>query len=398
MQTQKFIAANMKDGLQQVREALGDDAIILRSERVKPAGVLSFAKQNMIEITAAPNGYAAEDLVNGPEFAKSLDQATAKTSNSIISQPVGGEIDRLRGEVTRLTSQMDEIGKYFKYNNLPVMPRNLTAVWEGMSNSGMNTEWATDLAQEALIALTQDELNSADQVEQFLLNQVAVCVRPAPLMKARRKSAVKIMLVGLPGSGKTTLLQKMASDPTAYAKRRIGLISFDTHRVAAIDQLRAYSRICGAQLEIVYRADQVAEAMHRLSSAEIILIDTAGISPHDITRIHELRQIIDAVDPDETHHVMNSMLRVEELTFACMALRELGITHLSFTRLDEAQRLGFLLNVARLAEKPLGWLTNGQAFVGNLERFTPAHLKSWTRANHLNSPTDDKAHVLMRMD
>jgi len=398
MQPQKFIAATMKDGLRQVREALGDDAMILRSERVKPTGVLSFARQNMIEITAAPHGYVADDDVNGPEFAKTLEDAGRPPVARPSSPVAATEMDRLRDEVSRLTGQLDEIGKYFKYNRLPVMPGLLTKMWETMSNSGMNRDWATDIAQEALISLGQDDLNSAQRIEQFVIEHVAAQVRPAPPMTARRRTATKIMLVGMPGAGKTTLLQKLASDPAACGKRRIGLLSLDTHRVAAIDQLKAFSRISGAPLEVVYRADQVHDALLRMTSSEFILIDTPGISHRDTPRLRELRELMDAIDPDEVHHVLNAMLRDDEMDYVIGAYRDLGITHLSFTRMDEVHRFGYLLNVAKNAGKPIGWLTKGQAFVGHLERFTPAHLKQWTQTQADVDSGTETSHILMRMD
>jgi flagellar biosynthesis protein FlhF len=396
MQPQKFIAPNMKDALRQVREALGDDAVILRSERVKPAGVMSFVKQDMVEITAAPNGFSPELNTTGPGFAESMDTATRHMPQLPSSGASGEDLDRLRREISRLNSEIGEIGKYFKYNNLPIMPRELTMAWEELGKTGMDRQWATDITQDALVSLGPTELVSADHIEQFVLDQIAATVRPAPVVKVRRKTPYKVMLVGLPGAGKTTLLQKLVSDPAAFAKRRIGLISLDTHRVAAIEQLRAFSRLSGVPLEIVYRPDQMQQAVQRLGSPEIILVDSAGTSPRDQTRLHELRAMIESLDPDEIHHVINSMIRNEEMQSACAAYREVGVSHLSFTRLDESQRMGYLLNVARFAEKPVGWLTHGQGFTGCLERFSAAHLRQWTRHNE---PAEIEAtHLMMRVE
>lgn len=397
MQPQKFIAASMKEALRQVRETMGDDAIILKSEKVKPAGVMGFVRQDMIEITAAPNGFDVAEVITGPEFAQSLDTADRRALQPIPMTAASDELERLRGEISRLNGELSEIGKYFKYNNLPSMPAELTNAWEALGRTGMDSHWATDIAQEALVQLGPQELISAERIEQFVLDRISDTVRSAPILKARRKSAYKICLVGLPGAGKTTLLQKLSSDPLAYGKRKVGLLTLDTYRVAAVEQLKAFARISGSPLEVIYRPDQIETALHRLAACEVILIDSAGVSPRDTERMSKLAALMDALDPDEIHHVINSMLRDDEMQSACAAYRDLGPTHLSFTRLDETHRMGYLLNIAKFARKPLGWLTKGQAFVNCLEKYNSNMLRDWVHNAEAPLATDFTAHKLMRL-
>jgi flagellar biosynthesis protein FlhF len=378
MKTQKFVAPTMKDALTQVKEELGEDALIVRSERVKVGGPLNFMKQEMIEITAARPEEVQANAEGGPDFAETLDRSLSRPATPDMPQRREVNLSPLEDEVKRLREDLGDIVKYFRYNNLPNLPSELARIWESLGQSGVNTQWATDLTQEALINLGPEELISAQAVEDYLVDRLARVVRPAPAMAFKRRTAYKIAVVGAPGAGKTTLLQKLASDPSAYARRKVGLITLDTHRMAAMEQLRAFARIAGTPLEVVFQAEQCGTALSRLSSCEVILMDTAGHPPYESERMDALRGFMDRLDPDEIHLVLNATVRDEDLIYTARRFRDAGMTHLSFTRVDESLRHGCLLNVVRAVERPVAWLSKGQGFIGHLERFTPDHLRRWT--------------------
>ena len=378
MNVQKFTAPTMKQALAKVKEELGEDALIIKSEKVKADGVMGFGQRELIEISAALPEEMKAELQNGPEFAETLEQTLSKPALPERPERVPMDLTLLNDEVHKLRQDLMDIGKFIKYNNLPNMPRELVRVWESMGEAGVDREWATDLTQDALVRLGADELISAEAVENYLISKLSSVVRPALELQGRRTMPYKVMLVGAPGAGKTTLIQKLASDPVGYAKRKVGLVSLDTHRVAAIEQIRTFARIAGTPLEVVFQPEQCAAALTRLSSCDVILIDTPGCSAGDAERRELLRQFAEALDPDEIHLIQNSAVRDEDLIYACRMFRELRITHLGFTRLDESLRHGYLLNVVREAGKPVGWISSGQGFIGCLERFTPEHLRRWT--------------------
>jgi flagellar biosynthesis protein FlhF len=394
MKSQKFTAPTMKEALAKVKAELGEDALIIRSEKVKADGLLGFGRQDLIEVTAARPEEVKADLQGGPEFAETLEKTLSKPPVQELPAREIMDSGPLSDEVKRLREDLADIGKYIKYNNLPNMPRELTRVWETMSEAGVNREWATDLAEDALIRLGADELISADAVENYLVSKLATVVKPAPMQPLRRTNPYKIMFVGAPGAGKTTLIQKLASDPLGYAKRKIGLISLDTHRMAAIEQIKTFARIAGVTLEVVFQPDQAATALSRLAGCEVILIDTPGCSVNDPERRESLRQFVGALDPDEIHLIQNSAVRDEDLIYACRSFRDIGITHLGFTRLDESLRHGYLLNVIKAAERPVGWISKGQGFMGCLERFTAEHLRRWAVLSEVPAESDADLSVL----
>jgi flagellar biosynthesis protein FlhF len=377
MNAQKFVAPTMKEALARIKEELGDDALILKSEKVKIGGALGFKQKEMIEVTAATADEVKQDLQGGPDFAETLDDNLSKPAKPRVKEPSDEDLQRLRDELRQVREEMSGIGKFLRYKNLPNLPHELARLWETIGDSGVSREWATHLAEEALLRLGPEELISGPAVENYLLSRILSVVKPAPAMNVRRASPYVVMFVGSPGAGKTTLLQKLASDPLAYAKRKVGLITLDTHRMAAVEQLRAFARIAGTPLEPVYNFGQAGAALHQLSTCEVILIDTMGCTAADDERLTVLRSFVDVLNPDEIHLVQNCAVRDEDLVYAGRKFREVGISHLSFTRLDEALRHGYLVNVIKMIEKPVGWISHGQNFIGSVERFTPEHLRRW---------------------
>lgn len=394
MQTEKFKAPSMKEALAKVKEKFGDDAIILKSEKIRPGGSLNFLKNELIEVTAAPAGEVQQELQNGPDFAETLDGTLSKGQLPSSPAVMDFKISELTRELQRLRDDLGNIGNYIRHNNLPNMPPELTNLWEALNNAGIHPEWTTDLTQEALVNLRAEELISSQTVEDFLLDRIVSIVPPAVNTPVGRSKPYKIILVGPPGSGKTTLLQKLAVDPKAYGERRIGLVSLDTHRLAAIEQIKAFARIAGAPLEVVYRPEHVAEALGRLADREIILVDTPGCSHWDSDKRELLGGFLERIDPDEVHLVLNSSVRDEELITTCHRSQDLSVTHLDFTRIDETLRNACLLNVARSAGKPVAWLSRGQEFIGCLDRLRPDLIRHWI----LQRDTGSEKEQIIRQD
>ncbi|MBU0509503.1 50S ribosome-binding GTPase [bacterium] len=394
MNTQKFVAPTMKEAIARIKEELGEDALIIRSERVKVGGSLNRFRSEMIEVTAASAEEMKGEAQAGPEFAQTLERSLSRSSMPEPSPIADPRLGQISDEVRQLREDLSDLGRLLKYSQIEKMPRELVRLWKKMGESGVNGEWATDLAQEALLRLRPDELVSAVAVESHLIQKISGVVRQSSQPPPKLNRSYKIVAVGSPGAGKTTLVQKLASDPAAYGKRKVGLISLDTHRMAAIEQLKAFARIAGVPLEIVFQPAQLSDAAKRLSGSEVILVDTPGCTAADHGKLDLLDGFLRQLDCDEVHLVLNSSMRDEEMNYAGHRFRDVGITHLSFTHIDETLRQGYLLNVARVAERPIAWISRGQGFVGCIERFTPEHLRRWMTLDQAESKAESARETL----
>ena len=377
MTTRTFTGRSFAEAISKVKKELGEDAVILKSEKKTSANSFGLGGRAIFEVTFADSHELKVDLENGTEFANELSVQLKDETPGRVPPSQNYEMALLRSEVTALRDQLSDIVKHFRYNNLPSMPESLSRSLTQMTEAGIEKELATDLTAEALVQLGPDALMSAEEISTFVIAKMSRIAPPAVNRVAPRNGKpFKVALVGAPGAGKTSTLQKLATDPEGYGKLKIGLISLDTHRMAAIEQLRTFARVSSLPIEIAYTPKDMPAAMNKMAGVQIILIDTPGCSPGEDQRIQDLSALIEALEPDETHLLLNATTRVQEQAAVARRFQQIGITHLSLTRLDESQQPGALVTISQIAKKPIAWLTTGQKFVGQIERYRPDWLRS----------------------
>ncbi|MCC6475817.1 hypothetical protein IT157_02070 [bacterium] len=378
MTTRVYSATTFNEALAKIKDDLGENAVILKSEKKSTSGGLGLKSRQFVEVTAALASEVKEEVESGTEFAKTLDMSTQEASKGGRGASQTYELAMLRAEVASLRDQMGQILKFFKYNNLPNLPDTLSSALDHMTSAGMERETATELATEAMVQLGPKELESPESVSQYVVRQLGR-IAPSAANPVLRKGAGPqvIALVGSPGAGKTSTLQKLATNPLGYGKRKIGLVTLDTHRLAAIEQLRTFARVSGLPLEVAYQTKDVHSALANLAGCEVILVDTPGCAPGEDSRFETLSEQLQAVNPSETHLVANAAVRAEELQAVYRRFQGVGITHLSFTRLDEAQMRGGIVTLSQKSQKPIAWVCDGQSFTKNLTRYRPELLGKW---------------------
>lgn len=226
--------------------------------------------------------------------------------------------------------------------------------------------------------LTADELSDESVVRQTLLRHMAAMTpaveRVTPAARQPDGRPLTLALVGPTGVGKTTTLAKLAAAYKLRQGRRVGLITADTYRIAAVDQLRTYAEIIGLPLKVVLTPAEILAACQSLADCDAILIDSAGRSQHDATRLDELRRFVDAVAPHETHLVLSATASGPVLTRTAERFAPLAPSRVIFTKLDEAVTLGPLLGAARRIGLKLSYFTTGQEVPDHIEVAHPDRL------------------------
>jgi flagellar biosynthesis protein FlhF len=147
----------------------------------------------------------------------------------------------------------------------------------------------------------------------------------------------------------------------------VGLITIDTYRIAAIDQLKKYADILGSPLRVVSSPEDMRNAVASMSDCEFILIDTAGRSPNDTMKLSELKTFLAAASPDEVHLVTSTTSNQATIELALTKFGELNVSKLIFTKLDEAAKVGAVLNILSKVNKPLSYITTGQDVPDDIE-------------------------------
>jgi flagellar biosynthesis protein FlhF len=165
----------------------------------------------------------------------------------------------------------------------------------------------------------------------------------------------------------TTTIAKLAANLILKEKHSVGLITIDTYRIAAIDQLKRYADIIGAPLRVVANPDEIAGAVAAMRDREFVLIDTAGRSPSDTLKLSELRNFIQVAGADEVHAVLSATSSQPCIEHALDRFGQVRIDRIIFTKLDETEHVGVLLNVLHKVNKPLSYVTTGQDVPDDIE-------------------------------
>ncbi len=176
-----------------------------------------------------------------------------------------------------------------------------------------------------------------------------------------------IALVGPTGVGKTTTIAKLAAAYKLRQGKKVGLITSDTYRIAAVDQLRTYANIIGLPLKVALTPREMAGACGSLADCDVILVDTAGRSQHDKGRLEELAAFIDAATPDETHLVLSATVAEPVLAKAAERFAVLQPTRVIFSKLDEAVHFGVIVNTCRKVGMRVSYVTTGQEVPDEIE-------------------------------
>ncbi len=295
-----------------------------------------------------------------PQRAPSPDPAASQPQNTAIE----AELAALRRMVTQVL-QSSRSGAAGFHNDA------LTDVYAKLIENELAADLADEIATEVRQELSRDELASPDIVRQSVLRHLASYIpvsrslTPAGTQQDGRP--LTIALIGPTGVGKTTTIAKLAATYKLRRGKKVGMVTCDTYRIAAVDQLRTYANIIGLPLKVALTPADMRQACEQLSDCDVILIDTAGRSQRDVGKIDELRTLIDAASPHETHLVLSSTHSERVLAEAAAKFVDIKPDHVIFTKLDEAVSVGLVVNTLRRLKARLSFVTTGQEVPDQIE-------------------------------
>jgi flagellar biosynthesis protein FlhF len=202
--------------------------------------------------------------------------------------------------------------------------------------------------------------------EQSIREVMTGRIRTAASPELGRGQQRIIALIGPTGVGKTTTIAKLAAQFALIQKKRVGLITMDTYRIAAVEQLKSYSQIIGIPIEVVHNQVDVSAALKRLGDCELVLIDTAGRSQKNVMQVGELKTLVSAARC-ETHLVLAASTRERDLLDQVKRFSDAAVDRIIFTKLDETSTYGTLFNVAAQTGLEISYLATGQKVPEDIE-------------------------------
>ncbi len=356
MRIKTFEAPTLQDALSRARMELGEEAVVLNTRHVKSNSLLGLRAGAKVEVTAAVDEQVPGDRfqVSGDGYRVTEPQAPTTNTQRLtpnaqhpapdtqppVSSPQAVEILELRSELTRLSAMV-----------------------QGLIRSGMSVAPCAPLISQLGIDedLCRGELadlagiTNADALAAALAAKLAPFAMPLELDRPRT-----IALVGPTGAGKTTTLAKLAARFALEQGKKVALVTADTFRIGAVEQLRTYARIMGLPLEIALSPDDVAAGIEKHRDKDIVLVDTVGRSQRSRTHLQELKGFLEAAEGIETHLVVSATLSSDIQREVVEAFSIFSPTQLVITKLDESPNRGALVNLPLRTGLGLSCTTAGQ--------------------------------------
>ncbi len=368
MDLRTYRARSLPEALRLVRADLGDDAAVLHTREVG-SGLLRWFGRTEIEVTASNEVEVPSRLPLHSRF--SLQAHEAIPEPAVSYQPTAhaapAELTDYRLRFRELLHQDNE-DEYSVVDSLcrehdareQAGPKLLSAIRQHLHSAGVDeVSTAAWLAQLSDSLAHQPQVTLREAQEQLLrIVEAEVPLSGAIQLPANERRVVA--LVGPTGVGKTTTVAKLAAAFRLNQQRRVGLITIDTYRVAAVDQLKTYADIMNLPLEVVSTPNEMRSALAALADCQLVLIDTTGRSPRDALRIAEQRSLLAVADPDEVHLVLSAASSIACQQLAMRAYAGVNPTALLLTKLDELPQAGSLAGLLRETSLPLSYTTHGQ--------------------------------------
>lgn len=223
-----------------------------------------------------------------------------------------------------------------------------------------------------LIGRIQKQLDPRDRtnpaiVRAAMRNLICDMISVAGPIRLEGNGCRRIALIGPTGVGKTTTIAKLAADFALREHRRVGLVTLDTYRIAATDQLRKIAEIMDVPLAVVSNPGDLGATLAGFRDRDVVLIDTAGRSQNDGERLQELRQMIAVANPDEVHLVVSVTSQVDHFLDVVTKFSAVRVDRIILSKVDEASRCGLILDVLARVGKGISYLTTGQKIPQDIE-------------------------------
>jgi flagellar biosynthesis protein FlhF len=390
MRIKKFVGHTLKEATEVMKRELGPDAIVVSSRKITRGGPLNIFGKDAFEITAAiddvkpaqQNSYRARTGATGfqQQLGRSVqdldEQDTLTNLRQIASQyERGGRDDRRPqrhiqepGELVELRSDMEDVKgtlkaivDHLKYSRVPALPDGLQKAFGQLMEREVDEKLAVDVIQTVLAHSNHDQIGNKQYLERQIVSALAGLIpQPAPELNRRKKSRI-VALVGPTGVGKTTTIAKLAAIHKLVNQQEVGLISADTYRIGAIEQLRTFAGIADIPMEVVYKPSELPVALRKFRAKDIVFVDTVGRSQRSHKELNDLAKFVAAAEPDETHLVVNASTNLRTAEDIINQFKVVKPNRLLFSKLDEAVTYGPLLSLIHRHDIPLSYVTTGQS-------------------------------------
>lgn len=422
MRIKKFTGHSFTEAAEAMKRELGPEAIVIHTHTRNSGGALGLFGKRIVEITGAVDDVQTEsrereqtlasvqtstyslqslsrrrrpEQPNEVRHNSRTDEERGKANITPTSRRRGenlGEIDyrsstanhaeelavlhQMQDEVQSVKGILQTLQREVRRIKIPTLPTILQEAYVQLCAEEIEEPLACTLVHSVFEELSPEHQLRDDVIEQQLLQHIGEILRIEQSSPSRRREPRVIAVIGPTGVGKTTSIAKLASINKLHAHKHVALVSADTYRIGALDQLRTFAAIAQIPLEVAYEPSDVSSALSKFQDYDMIFLDTMGRSQRNEHDLAELNAILKAANADEVHLTLTPSTSFSTLVEIAERFGSLNPNRLLFTKIDEARAYGSILNLVHRMQLPVSYITNGQTVPDDLIVAEPLHLAS----------------------
>jgi flagellar biosynthesis protein FlhF len=359
MKVKKYVAQNMAEAMKQIRQDLGDEAVILNSKVTHTGGWLGLFKKKKLEVIAALDMERKPSKVFVKEKKREQhpqhpNQKSLESNNNLHEEI--NEIKRMVQDIT--INQPIQMQNY---------PEPIQIFCEKLYSQDLNMNIIHSLGDELLKQWRSSQVDPSEQeISEWAKKHFTEILSQYDNGESNVRKKY-INLVGPTGVGKTTTLAKIAAGEVINNRKKIAFITTDTYRIAAIEQLKTYANLLNVPVEVVYKLEDFQKAVKKYEDYDHVFIDTAGRNYREMKYIEELQKLIDFKQDIETFLTLSMTMKERDIQGIIKNFEILSIDKFIFTKLDETSTYGTLVNIIVQNKKGVAYLTYGQDVPDDVE-------------------------------
>ncbi|WP_088105108.1 flagellar biosynthesis protein FlhF [Halalkalibacter urbisdiaboli] len=376
MKVKKYTAKSMHEAMKLIRAELGDDAVILNSKEVDIGGFLGFFTKKQLEVIAA-----VDPSINRPSSRGIQPRPRVETNlpnrRKIKDNPDTEQTKELMNELTQLKKMIQGMNEKDE-TNVKDYPEPFQQIDDRLRLQGVSESIRLDIMKHLLKAWYNQEGHdkNLEEIEEQLHDYLLKLLSPYEMGGLTFDKKV-VNIVGPTGVGKTTTIAKIAAHCVLKKHKKVALITTDTYRIAAVEQLKTYAKILNIPLEVAYSIDDFKKAAKQFEHYDLILVDSAGRNFRNRLYVEELSKVIDFENEANTYLVLSLTSKYEDMKEILNQFSLIPIRKIILTKKDETSTFGVMINVPIELGKGIAYVTNGQNVPDDIvEATAPYILKS----------------------
>lgn len=363
MNMKKYTADTMVNAMKKVRADFGDDAIILSSNVVKSKGFFGFFQKKSVEVVA---GYD-KPVPKQKEYVVQPKTVKTKDTSSI-------ELKKELEEMKKILENIKPVMNHSQY------PDEMQSLLNRLTAQKLSSTLITTIGDQLFSKMKAEKKDFTEKELYDIANNMLLEEMNHLPFGGITFTKKYINVLGPTGVGKTTTIAKIAARSLLEEKKKVGFITTDTYRIAAIEQLRTYANLLQAPVEIVYNNADFNEAINKFSDLDLVFIDTAGRNYKEAKFVDDLTKLIDFTLDMESFLVLSMTSKEEDMRVIIEQFKSFPIEKFIFTKMDETSSIGPMFNLMKEYSIGTAYFTDGQEVpedltVANAQKLTSLLLK-----------------------